>query len=330
LLVFSIIGFLFVKGLLPSAEVILDDRLSTDRGAAIVYPYDAVIHGERIFVAGGGHGIDVFDGNRWLKTMGRKGQGPGEFEHPPVRLEIDNGALLAIEMYYHRALSFSIDGVYLTTRSHRRQRNFELTSQETLLELRPTSYVVARDSGRMLRLLDRDCFLGTTAGPTEADHHISSFFLAMSSQGIVFVRRDGLVQVYSSECELLRQWSIPVHHLAKDVIEDDLANMVRKEYYAEKYPGTRFRKAFRFGIPIVGIAVDHRDILYTIASDERKMTDDRKPGACELITLNLNTGDHQTFGLGWAPSRLRISNGKLIMISSEDAMVKVWSLDAFQ
>jgi len=326
--------FLWLFGtpeVMPRPIIVLDEETTANDLPALIYPYDAVMLEERIFVAGGDHRIHVFSKSEWLRSFGRKGQGPGEFAHPPVRISLKQGTLVATEMYFHRALVLSLEGEVLTETKPEKPGNLALHISGESRELERSSYVTARDSGLMLRDPVDDCFFGTAAGPSQEDHHLSSFFLETDAKSrIVFVRRNGLVQIYSEGCDLVRQWPIPVRHLAREVIEDKWANLVRKEYYAEKYPGTRFRTAYRYGIPIVDVVVDIRDRLFVIAQDETQMTEDRKPGICELIVLNLETGKTVAYPLDWAPSRIRISEDKLILISSEDALIKVWALEAFE
>jgi len=315
---------------LPRPWISLNDEFMADKAPSVIYPFDAVTHGDKIYVAGGQHTVEVFSDGSWMMRLGKMGQGPGEFEHPPVRLDIRGGNLIATERYHHRELGFSLEGTYLFTRrpdENRTQKSLFGDLEATLQQL---SFHKAGETGRMLRDLDHDCLLGRAVGPTEIDHHLSAFFLEEGINGeIVFIRRTGLVQVFESGCKLSEEWSVPVHHLTDDVIEDKWTNIVRKEYYAEKKPETRFRKAYRNGIPIISTALDHRGTLYILATDERAMTRDRKPGACELILLDLETGTTASFSLDWAPSRLRISENKLVLISSEDAMIMIWETGAF-
>ncbi|MDJ0835198.1 MAG: hypothetical protein QNK37_01705 [Acidobacteriota bacterium] len=276
-------------------------------------------HGQR-------SGVEVFEKGVWVQTIGRLGDGPGEFKHDPVQLAIVSGQLAVTERYRRRVSLFKLDGTYIScSEPDRMSRPLSINGRQWTF--RGLDYPVAIESGFRVRNREADCFFGKMVGSSVIDHHLSAYLLApYMDKGVLFIRRNGLVQAYDLECNLLNEWYVPVKHLARDVEPDPLGDALVR-HYKKKYPDRTYLKPYLYGLPIISAAANREGVLFLITSNEHKITGERKPGECFLKVLNTVTGRRQTFPVEGAPQTVKVQENHLMLISSEDAFIKIWNIE---
>jgi len=319
------IGLLWGKEI-PSPDLEFGDDLVIGDHTPVVYPYDAVIHENAVFVAGGNHAVEIFRNGTWLKTIGREGEGPGEFRHVPTTLAIEGEHLIVTEMYNKRQSVFTLDGSFIASRSPQFTANTVLFGGK-IYTFTKIPYPDAVRSGFRVHNSVSDCFLGSLVGISDEEIHRSNYFLEkLNEEQLVYIRRDGLLQIYDSNCHLVRQFTLDLAHFTRQPEKNILANQLIKRL-KEKYPERTYRPAYKYGIPIIDSAVYRQQTLVLLVSDEHDLDRNNKPGKCSLILTDLANGAFLTFDLSSAPRSVNVSGDFLILVSNEDGYIRLWNMD---
>jgi hypothetical protein len=308
---------------LPPASLVID--ADSSREPRIIYPYDAVLCAGRVYIAGGNPWIDVYEAGSWRDPIGRQGEGPGEFEHDPVRVRIEDNRLVVGEMYHKRESIFTLEGIFVEAGAPR-ARSLFTDENGKAFRFEKLDFPDAIESGFMVRNQADDCFMGTLAGTSVPDHHVSRYFLEPHrNDAVLFIRRNGLVQRYDLACNLLGEWYLDVRAFARDPEKDDLANALIARLRV-KYPERTYKTAYRYGVPIVSTAV-HEDHLFALVSNEHNLGRNNKPGEVALFVSEIGTRNTRVFEVTGAPGTVRVSEDHLLIISSEDAFIKLWKIE---
>ena len=303
---------------LPEAVLTLDERSSTNPDHAVSYPYDAVYHRDHLYVADDGSCVLVFDAEgTYVRTIGRRGQGPGELEHAPVSLVAEGDTLVVTEMYGYSRSRFTLAGRFLTREKiegdvvyHGDMRFRKLTRGETL------------DHGDTHLVLGADCTCNRLEGAEARDLHLArAIFREISPGRFLAVKRRGTVEIYGRGCVLEKTIEFNVDRFKRELVEDPLATQLMAKVKDERHP------YYQFGVPVFDASVESPEALWLLVENEQVQSVLRKPTETWLYRIDLRTEAVSFRQLEGEVTGLRITDGKIVLIAQEEATVRVYELD---
>jgi hypothetical protein len=230
----------------------------------------AVDEDERIYVLDSREAhIKVFHKTGdYLKTMGRKGQGPGEMQMPIYVQITSKDEVMVHDTMAQRLSFFSLDGKYLRQKSTAKTRNFftpiKMDSQDNLIVF--TAGAPPPVGGRVLKTYDSNLELLTIVAEEERgtrgifDIGKSSLYCAVSpSDNIVWGdSKEYVLHILNQEGNLIKR-VIKEHNPIEITAED-------KEKYEKQYAGPvkrGMRLNFRSHFPAFSeISVDDEERIF--------------------------------------------------------------------
>lgn len=304
-------------------QVTASFHLTSDRPAkgevAVSYPYDAVIYNDLIYVSDYYHRILVFSAEELQNQWGVIGEGPGEMKHPPTRLNVDQGAIVVTEMYGWQRHFFTPKGTYLRREALDRQAIQVGQDQFRKLVFEEAVYL-----GSRYRNDENQCLLSRLEDASEVAFHVSEALLLARKSGFIVVKRSGPIETYDQRCRLQKTFSLPVEFFKKKMQKDPIRTKI-----ASKVQTLSPIQYYQYGLPIIDAELEGDSNLWILVSDENVENEQRKPELVHLYRVDLTTGQPDLkVRLPEPANRIRISNHHLVLVATEYATVRAYSLRA--
>jgi len=294
----------------PAPVRVLDDSIEHPRGGFITYPTDAVLSGSRLYVAAGDAYVLVFEGERPLEAIGGEGSGPGEFEHPPERLELIGDQLAVTERYGWRRHFFTRDGEYVRT-EHREKSGVLSVGGRSLEKLLPEAALA-----RGFRLEAGDCGFAPLAGEDHLDYHHTEHVLSSLGSRLFIAARRGHLWIYD-QCALVDEVRLDLTAMSREPIEDRRTT----DLHRSRWGGTFV--FYRYGTPIEAIAAESATRCWLLVRDERQ------EGRFVLIRLETDGPARASYlELTEPATSLRVMADSLILIDREAARIRVHEIES--
>jgi len=288
-------------------------------GQTIGYPYDALIHEGKLYVADYYANVMVFSPDRLLAVFGRVGQGPKEFRRPPVALRIKEGLVTATEMYGRRQSLFALNGAFV--RREDLTRGIQYLTSDRFKELK---FQEATAANHRYQHLESGAYFSGTHPNDSLDYHLAQALFLADAQCIYQVKRCGVIDIFERGAPSSRTIQLPLELLKKDIEADELGTQLNRRVVK----GNHDAVAYRFGVPIVDAALQADGYIWLLAADEHYENHLRRPELVYLYRVNLEKGVPDfVIQLREPASRLRISEGHLVLISTEFATIRAYALD---
>ena len=312
-------GFLaFLAALNPGVDLDNPVILLDEGHGGLTYPFDAVYAGGRLFVTDQDLLFIVYDGKSF-RQLGRRGSGPEEFEHHPEELSLSGDRIVVREMYGWSQSTYGLDGRFLGKEALTRPK-YDGTRTIVLegREIRQVSRETAIEHGFLYEDGASGNRFGKLAGNTQRDYHLESAFLhLLPDDGILVLKRRGLLEIYAPDGKLSREFAVPLLAHARDVEKDKLANLGGNPHGHVYY---------LYGLPVKQSRVCDNHAWLLVATEA---TEIERGIYAEIWLYVLRLADgklRQSARLDAAYNRMRITDGHLVLISKYDARIAVYAI----
>ena len=318
--------FIWLPFLIPDFERALELEINEDSAKGediyLTVPNDAVYHEGNVYIADDSYSVLVFSKSGRVERIGRKGEGPGEFSHWPQNIDIVDDVVVATDFFRLRRRFFTTTGRFL------RHEDIDRQIIEKENHFRELSLQEAMETGYRYHFIDGDWDLGYLEQDSDKGYHLADSLIRVTEKKIFVIRKRGAIDVYNRAGTL--QQSLPMNLEAFKAELD--VSLMYKMMTANK-PTHGGLKPYVLGTPIYDAALDAHGNAWLLVSNEHVAIeqDNYRPKESWLFVLNLQTGSFAwSLKMPRPVSRVRICDQHLLLISSEDAFVQVYSLAAFK
>jgi len=306
---------LLICGAFPAIDlepdIIIDEDIPTDTSHFLTYPFDAVRVGTRTFVAPGEHFVLVYERGEYHRVIGREGEGPGEFVHPPASLQIEDNALIVTELYGWRRSHFTLEGELVGTEDLDKQ-HFALAG--TRLKKQRPSDAVAK--GYLYENRDAGCSFGKLQGDLDTDYHLAQSALLSYADRIVVVYARGALEVFDTDCRRVAEREIQLDRFKRDIERDTV--LTQLEHGIGNNLGF-----YKNGLPINAETIEPNGTVWLLVSNEHmESAHERKPGETWLYRVPIE-GEIRFGKLPVPAGNIHFSNGSLAIIYREEAAIHI-------
>lgn len=290
----------------------LSDEDITNQDMVLTSPEDAILWREKLYVADGRqHMVFVKDEVGQTRTLGRAGQGPGEFATPPQFLSVHQDSLVVEEMNRFKASFFDRD---LQFKGSEKRRSDKWHLQDWLI--RQLQLEEALGSRKMYQAIGEDCFFVDMAEPSDLGFHLSrAMIFPIEDEQLVTVTKSGVIAVYKDKCELSASLTLPLEGMAREPEVNKLGTALGK---AKGYKG----KAYTGGHPVIDAAAKDAQNIWLLIQDETKP---QSESIQWLYFVDAEAGEilgRRT--VPYAYTGLVYSEDHLILIANKNALVQVY------
>jgi len=301
----------------------LDDVPVTKDGARLGRPTDALYVDGTLFVSDGSDFcVFALNSEGTLTRFGRAGSGPGEFQHMPTFLAVEEERIIVTEWNYLFRSEFTRFGQFLA-----RTKRGDVYGPDAALGIRRLSWSEATDTGFMLFDKRYDCYFSRIDEDPEAGFHKSVGFVKEDSAGRLYViKQSGIVEIYERPCEPVVSMNVPVFRFAAEIQPHNILKAIMRA--AGKYTGG---PVLVHGQPIFDTAVASPDQVWVLAKNEHlekgpkfQRVRHAKPWLFEVDPTAREIRFSQQ--LDTPVDRIRYSGGHLIFISEYEATVQVYRI----
>ena len=314
--------FLAVAGDAPSLQSIEPEFLITDtkpehKDVSLNYPYDALIHKDRLYVADEHALILVFSPDKILARHGKRGGGPKEFRHAPIDIELVDGHIAATEMYRRARLFFKPDGAFM--------KKEKLVRTNIYLEgttIGRLPFTEATDMEHRYFHQEWDCPLARFDRDSSTEYHLAQAIFRTWKQDLFVVMKQGIIKRYGPHCQLKEELNVPVEIYKRKLELDKLSEFINKNSKLKR------PKYYRFGVPIIDVAIQDGQRLWLLVNDEAHENEKKRPQRTFLFRVDMTEKRVDvSLELPEPVQRIRVSEGRLILIATGAATIRAYKLE---
>jgi len=285
-------------------EISDEDEISS--GVFLQAPVDALYWQDRLFVldSKGYRVISTKQGTH--KIIGKRGKGPGEFANEPVMFCVENHQLKVFEWNFHQVSYFDFEGAFIS-RSVPQVKGL-YPNQIHLLSL---NFEQRLELGFNFQF-PSGCFFDSLEERTLQGEHLNRSILARSNSGeIIIGKQRGWIGLVASDCQITHQMPLGLQKFAGE------PKPMASTYVT--YEG-KLTPMLENGLPLIGLAAASSEQVWALVRDER--TETRWLYEINLIAKQVRYKAE----LDQSMDRIRYSQGMLILLSEEEAIVQAYQI----
>ena len=306
---------------MPYAPLLeLDDERVTASGHMLSAPCAVLYHQDRLYVAdSGSHQVFMLDNQDNYTVFGKPGNGPREFKNPPVRLEIEDGHLRVTEWNRWSTSLYTLDGNFVKKFAPNRY----VFIHNGVVALKHYGKG-AMETGYLFQLKDKQCYFGKLREKTWLEYHLSTNYHTVGEDGqFVIARKSGLIETYDGDCKQVASMVLMLDAYKREMVEDRLSTGLSRRKGKKAATSVPSPKAYRYGVPIIAVAAKNASRVWLLVKNENNESE------CFLYEVDPTAGEvHFSHKLDTAFDGLSYNGGKLILLSTDEALVRVYEIGA--
>lgn len=320
---FLTVAYLVAYQLPYALKLEVDDTLESPDGIFLTSPMDAVFDGESLFIADmSAKCVFVVNQNGEVRTIGTAGQGPGEFNHHPHSLSLQDNLLVISEWNNHNTSYFEKSGRFLYAKD--RQAFKAAYSLNPVIKL---PWEEIEDRNFMLKDQENHCYFSRVDGDDPKAIHLSRFReIHRDDQGTTYlIKKSGYIEIYQPGCTLIASMPIPLEQFKASIKTNKIMNQINRQ----KHPHANIQTFFH-GIPVISAAVRDASRIWLLVKDENLENPPYfQPTAANPWIYQVNPKAKRIDFAFQAQSKItsiKFVNDHLILISQPEASVHVYSI----